>query len=114
MINFDDFILMHYDLKAYYFTGIDGIEPALEYMYAHTTKDFIHNAIYTANEDGEGSRADHQTTWMIFTEEELPAEFFTKVTLSAEGEERKAAIIAEKEARQIAFEEFVRNNPRTL
>lgn len=112
-INYDDFILMHYNKNVYTFTGVESIDAALEYMYQHTTQDFTHTAVYTPNEDGEGSRVDNQTVWIVYTDEVLPAEFFTKIELSEEGERRKTAIIAEKEVRQAAFDEFIRNNPRT-
>lgn len=110
-INFDDFILMHYNENTYHFTGVENIEAALEYMYAHTTRDFIHNAVFTRNEDGEGARADTQTTWIIHTTEDLPSEFFTKVVLSPEGEVRKQAMLDERAAREAALQEFLRNNP---
>ena len=110
-INYDDFLLMHYDMNAYRFEGVENIEAAMQYMYDHTTQDFLHTAVYTPNENGEGVRADQQTIWIIYTNEELPSEFFTKLTLSEEGEARKQAIIDEKLAMQAATEEFLRNNP---
>jgi hypothetical protein len=100
-MNYDSLIIQHDPMDAYMFTGIEGIEAAHDHMYAHCTRDFQHTAIFTHNEDGNGSRADADTIWFVFTTESLPNEFFTKVELTAEGIQQRDAMRAAK-AQEIA------------
>lgn len=100
-MNYDSLIIQHDPMDTYMFTGIEGIEAAHEHMYAHCTIDFQHSAILTRKEDGNGSRADVNTIWFVFTTESLPSEFFTKVELTAEGVQQRDALRIAK-AQEIA------------
>lgn len=95
-INFDSQLITNRPENVFYFSGVANAQAAYDYIGAHTTHDHQVGCFMTLNEDGEGSRCDENSTWYVITAEELSSEFFTKASLSPEGQMLLDQIIEEE------------------
>ena len=86
-INLDSQIISNRPENVYYFLGMPNLQAAYDYADEHTDHDHQIGCVMTPNENGEGVRCDESTIWYIITAQELPLEFFTKASLTPEGEE---------------------------
>jgi len=97
-INLDSQIISNRPENVYYFSGMPNLQAAYDYADEHTNHDYQIGCVMTPNEDGEGVRCDENTIWYIITAQNLPLEFFTKASLTPEGEEILQRAIEEDNA----------------